>query len=97
MTTTGFPRMSLTVKLLLKVVPGSSRDCVAGWLGETLKVRVRAPAERGKANAAVEEIVARTLGVPKECVRIVAGKTSGRKIVEISGLSEPEIRQRLRA
>ncbi len=40
-----------TTRLLIKVVPASSRDCIAGWLGETLKVRVRAPAECGKANA----------------------------------------------
>jgi len=84
-----------TIKLLIKVVPGSSRDCIVGWLGETLKVRVRAPAERGQANAAVEEILAGALGVPKECARIVAGRTSARKVVEISGLSETEIRHRL--
>ncbi|MFP6608142.1 MAG: DUF167 domain-containing protein, partial [Myxococcota bacterium] len=48
----------------VKVVPGSSRDAIAGWLGEALKVRVRAPAERGKANASVEKIVADALGVP---------------------------------
>jgi uncharacterized protein YggU (UPF0235/DUF167 family) len=77
------------------VVPGSSRDAIAGWLGDTLKVRVKAPAERGRANAAVEEILAGALGVPKECARIVAGRTSARKVVEIHGLAEPEIRRRL--
>jgi uncharacterized protein YggU (UPF0235/DUF167 family) len=66
-----------------------------GWLGETLKVRVRAPAEGGQANAAVEDILAGALGVPKECARIVAGRTSARKVVEISGLSESEIRRRV--
>jgi uncharacterized protein (TIGR00251 family) len=84
-----------TIKLLIKVTPGSSRDCIAGWLGETLKIRVRAPAERGKANAAVEEIVAKALRVPKECARIVAGQTSARKVVEISGLPASEIYHRL--
>lgn len=80
---------------MIKVVPGSSRDGIAGWLGETLKIRVRAPAERGKANAAVEEIVAEVLGVPKGRARIVAGRTTARKVVEISGLSEAEIHHRL--
>lgn len=83
------------MKLLIKVVPASSRDCVAGWLGDALKIRVRAPAERGKANAAVEEIVAKTLGLPKESARIVRGQTSTRKVVEVSGLSESEILHRL--
>jgi uncharacterized protein (TIGR00251 family) len=81
--------------LPIKVVPASSRDCIAGWLGETLKIRVRAPAQRGKANAAVEKLVAQALGVPKGSARIVAGKSSARKVVEIAGLSESEMYRRL--
>ncbi len=81
--------------MLVKVVPGSSRDSIAGWLGEALKVRVRAPAERGKANESVEKIVAEALGVPRECARIIAGRTSPRKTIEISGLSEADVHQRL--
>ena len=83
------------IKLPIKVVPGSSRDCIAGWLGETLKVRVSAPAERGRANAAVERLVAEALGIPAKCARIVTGMTSARKVIEISSLSEAEIHQRL--
>ena len=83
------------IKLSVKVVPGASRDGIAGWLGETLKVRVTAPAERGRANAAVEELLAGALGVPKDCVRIVAGAASARKVILISRLSEAEVRHRL--
>ncbi len=83
------------VTLRIKVVPGSSRDCVAGWLGDTLKVRVSAPAERGEANAAAEKTVAEALGVPVACARIVRGTTSARKLVEISGLSQSEVYDRL--
>lgn len=83
------------VRLPIKVVPGSSRDCIAGWLGDTLKLRVSAPAERGRANAAVERLLADALGVPRACTRIVAGPTSARKLVEIDGLSEAEVRHRL--
>lgn len=60
-----------------------------------LKVRVSAPPERGKANAAVEELLAAALGLPRERVKIVAGASSPRKIVEIDGLSEAEVRARL--
>jgi len=83
------------VKLAVKVVPGSSRDCIAGWLGESLKVRVRVPPERGKANAAVEKIIADALGVSGKCVQIVTGKTSSRKVIEITGLSEAEVYSKL--
>ena len=84
-----------TIRLPIKVVPGSSRNCIAGWLGEALRVRVTAPPERGKANTAVEKVIAKALGVPNDAVNIVKGPTSPRKIVEIAGLAEPEIRSRL--
>jgi uncharacterized protein (TIGR00251 family) len=79
----------------VKVVPGASRDAVAGWLGDALKLRVRAPPEAGRANAAVEALVATTLRVPRASVRIVAGTASPRKVVEIAGLADAEVRARI--
>jgi len=87
--------LGTTIKLAVKVVPGSSRNCVAGWLGDALKVRVTAPPEQGKANAAVEGTIAEALRISRDCVRIVAGGTSARKLVEISGLAESEVHRRL--
>jgi uncharacterized protein (TIGR00251 family) len=84
-----------TIKLRIKVVPGASRNRVAGWLGEMLKVQVSAPPEQGRANAAVEATISDALCVPAACVRIVAGHTSARKTIEIVGLSEDEARRRL--
>lgn len=87
--------MSDSIRLALKVVPASSRDCVAGWLEDVLKVRVRAAPERGKANAAVEELLADALAISPDAVRIVSGMTTARKTAEISGLSLAEIHERL--
>ena len=79
----------------VKVVPSSSRNCIAGWLGDTLKVRVTAPPEGGRANAAVEATVAEALGLSNDATRIVSGRASPRKVLEISGLSEADVYQRL--
>lgn len=87
--------MRMSVRIPVKVVPGSSREGVAGWLGERLKVRVRAVAERGKANEAAEKVVAEALGVPGERARVVAGHTSPWKVIEVSGISEAELHERL--
>jgi uncharacterized protein (TIGR00251 family) len=84
-----------TIQLPVKVVPASSRTCIAGWLGEALKIKVTAPAEGGKANAAVEATLAEALGVPSSSVRVIRGWTSPRKIVDIVGLSESEVYRRL--
>ncbi len=82
-------------RIALKVVPGASRSGVVGWLGDSLKVRVAAPAEGGRANAAVIELLAAVLDVPRQSVTIAAGSSSPRKIVEISAMSEAEARRRL--
>lgn len=83
------------VKLAVKVVPGASRSEISGWLGDTLKVRVSAPPEHGKANAALEEIVCQALDLPRGSARVVGGARSPRKTLEISGLSESELYRRL--
>lgn len=85
----------LYMKLAVKVVPGASRSGIAGWLGNALKVRVAAPPERGRANAAVEALVAGALGVPRSGVRVVTGGASPRKTLEIEGLCESEVHRRL--
>ena len=83
------------IRLRIKVVPGSSRDGIAGWLGEALKICVTAPAEGGRANSAVEAILAEALGLGRGSTRVVQGKTSPRKVVEIIGLTEQQVCARL--
>ena len=46
---------------------------------------VREPATDGRANRAVEDALARALGVRRAAVRIVGGRTSRRKLVEVDG------------
>lgn len=79
----------------LKVVPGSSRSAIAGWLGERLKVRVAAPPEAGKANEAVRRLLAEALGVPPRQVAIIAGESTPEKTVLISGVSAEQVARRL--
>ena len=85
------------MKLAIKVVPGSSREDIAGWLGGELKVRVRQAPEAGKANDAVRRLLAKTLRVSADDIRIVSGAASPHKTIEISGLEEGELRSRLPA
>ena len=85
------------MKLPVKVVPGSSREGIAGWLGDELKIRVRQAPEAGKANEAVRRLLSQTLGAPLDTIRIVSGKSSPHKTIEIAGLEEDEVRRRLNA
>jgi len=69
----------------VKVVPGASRPGIAGALGDRLKVRVAEPPEGGKANAAVERLIAGWLGAAE--ARVVAGHGRSQKTVEVRGVS----------
>jgi uncharacterized protein (TIGR00251 family) len=73
--------------LRVKVVPNSSRTQVAGVLGDALKVKVAQPAEGGRANRAVIELLASVLGVPAGQIALVSGQTSPRKVFRISGVA----------
>ena len=73
------------VLIRVKVVPGASRDAVAGTLGDRLKVRVSAPPEGGRANKAVCAVIARALDVKPKQVSIEAGRSNPEKTVRVEG------------
>ncbi len=79
----------------VKVVPGGSRDKIAGALGDCLKVATSAPAEKGRANKAVAEILADALGVDKRDVEIISGRTGPRKEFRLNKISARAVRRRL--
>jgi len=81
--------------ITLRVTPSASRDAVAGWQGDVLRLRVAAPAQRGKANEAVLRLLAAALGIERRRLRIVRGHTSRQKVVSVDGLDEAQIRARL--
>lgn len=70
-------------RILVKAVPGAKKDEIVGRLGDRLKVRVSAPPEGGKANAAICELIAAALGIKTRDVRIVSGQSRAEKTVEI--------------
>ncbi len=81
--------------LPVKVVPGSSRDKIAGVLGEALKVATSAPPERGKANQAVAAILAKALDVDTRNIQLQSGTTSPHKVFLFVGTAASELRQRI--
>ena len=73
------------MELRVKVVPKSSRNEILGPMADgTLKVRIAAAPEKGKANAELCAFLARHYGVPRSAVTILSGQTSPRKLVRIA-------------
>ena len=81
--------------IAVKVLPRAAKDEIVGWLEDALKVRVQAPPQDGRANRALEALLADALSLKKNAVTVTTGRASAMKRVAIAGLSRDEIVRRL--
>jgi len=75
----------VTATIDILVQPRASRAKLGPMHVGRLKVAVTAPPVDGEANAAVVEVLAKALGVPRRQVEVIAGMSSRRKTVRIEG------------
>jgi hypothetical protein len=79
-------RHPISVRIKVRVHPGSSRNRVGGRRGNgLLVVQVTAPALEGRANRAVEEVLAESFGVGRSSVRLLSGARARTKVFEVEG------------
>jgi len=78
-----------------KVVPGSSRTSVCGLLDGMVKIKIAAAPEKGKANQYLIELLAKQLGVKKNAVSIISGKTKAIKRMQVLGISPETLLKKL--
>ena len=69
------------------VQPGAKRPGVLGVHGGALKVGVSSPAQEGRANKALCELLGKALGVRRSAVTIVTGERRRRKVVRVAGVT----------
>jgi uncharacterized protein len=75
----------------VKVTPRSSSSGLAGVMADgTLKIRVVAAPEKGKANAELCQVLARHYGVAPNAVTVVSGHTSAVKLMRLEGVHSGE-------
>ena len=74
-------------KILLKVRAGAKQSSVDGWIiindKEYLKISIKSPPEKCKANKEIIEYLAEELAIPKSAIEITSGKTSQFKVVNL--------------
>lgn len=78
------------LRLAVRLTPKSSKDRLLGIVRDdagrsALKVAVTAAPEDGKANAALEKLLAKALGLPRTTVSVVSGHTARAKLVHLAG------------
>jgi uncharacterized protein len=73
------------------VQPRASRAKIGPRHDGRIKIAVTAPPVDGEANAAVIELVAKSLGIAKSAVEVVAGASSRRKTLRVAGVTAAQI------
>ncbi len=78
----------MSKKITIKLTPGAKKNEIQGWeedlFGDkTLKVSVTGIPEKGKANKALIDLLAKEWKIPKSSIKIVRGETSRVKILEV--------------
>lgn len=79
------------VLIPVRAQPKASREAVVGVHDGAVKVAVFDPPEKGKANRAIEAVIADWLEVPKSTVSVVQGETSRNKAVLVRGKTVAEL------
>lgn len=85
------------VRVSVHVRPKSSRSAIVGVREGELDVALTSAPVDGSANAELQKLLARALGVTQRDVTIVAGTSSRSKVLEVNGVTAEEARARLAA
>jgi uncharacterized protein len=85
------------ITLRVHVVPDARVDSVVGDYGDAIKIKLRAPAVKGKANVALLRFLAEQLKLPRHSIVLERGHKSRDKLIRIDGLTAEDVRTRMRA
>lgn len=79
----------------VRVLPRASRDGLGGLREGALVVRLTAPPVEGEANAALIELLARVLDVPRAAITLRHGARGREKTLHVAGIDAATARARL--
>jgi uncharacterized protein YggU (UPF0235/DUF167 family) len=84
-----------SARIAVRLATRASRDAIGAVIAGELVVRVTASLVDGSANSVLTRMLAKRLHVGRRSIKIVSGQHSRRKVVEIDGMTEEEVRRRL--
>ena len=79
------------VILHVRVIPRSSRNSIAGFHEDILKIKITAPPVEGEANRECIKFLAKTFGVSRSSVSVIKGEKSREKRICIKGIDKKRL------
>ena len=83
------------MNLSVQITANAPRNEIVGWLGDRLKIKVKAPAVEGKANAELLRFLSESLDLRPNCFQILRGETAKLKLISIEGLEPSELNEKI--
>lgn len=77
----------------VKITPLAFRNEILRWEGTYLVIKIQGVPEKGKVNENLIEFLSKTLKIAKSQIKIVAGKTSRIKKLDIQGVSLEQVKE----
>ena len=81
--------------LAVHAQPGARRNGIVGEQAEALKIAVTAPAEQGRANEAIIEVLAEHLGMKRAQIELIRGASGRTKTFLLHGMTVENVRSQL--
>ena len=81
--------------LPVRAQPGARRNKVRGLQDGMLKVCVTQAPEKGKANKAIGEVLAKWLGVRKSQIELISGETASQKKFLVRAIEQDDLAERV--
>ena len=79
--------------LQIKVIPKSQKtEFVERMEDDTLKIRLKATPERGKANEELIRFLAKSLSCATDEIRIISGQTATKKLVRVPDGAKQQVK-----
>jgi uncharacterized protein (TIGR00251 family) len=83
--------------LCVHAQPGAKRNGIIGERAGAVRVAVTAAPEKGKANAAIQDVLADALGLRPARIAMLSGETSRQKRFLIADVTPDELRAKLQS
>lgn len=77
--------------LAVRAQPGARRNAIVGEQAGALKVAVSAPADQGRANAALVEVLAEGLGLKRSQIALLSGAGQRQKRFLVRAVTVPQL------
>jgi len=83
------------VVIKVKVQPKAQQDEILGIKGDRLRLRVKAPPEKGKANQACINLLAKVLSLNKKEIKLISGLKAREKMFFIQNMKLDDLKEKL--